>query len=469
MKPPKLSIALLSHNRAYYAKEALDALLCQSYGDFELLFMDNCSTDETAELVLSYKDPRLIYVRHPPGRNPSENEAAALWMSRGKYILITHDDDVSNPSLVGRYMRFLQRYPDVLAVSCNVSLIDEAGVPLQDRLYEMEEDLVFERGDYIRAFFEEKLWLPTPTIMHNREHYLKIRYHDPRARSEPYYSSHDILAMIMHNSYGRIALLAEPLLGYRQHAMQESRNVDQSAPLCQMIRDLTGLQNSHPQLDHCMPLIEGARARYQAQHVLFNTRLTFSEAVNSPDLSAIRMRWEEAVPPAARCCDTVLPFDILMCELGMGSAIDSDTLSRYGEHKPPNSVTSSAYRGWALMLQQGRHLFTGMRGRRIAIFGSMMTAYLLVADACQCGVEVMFCLDSSQARIGQTVFGVEVCPHSALESIDGLVDVIVLSSEREHEDALIKIIRPRMKKNQDVQIVSWKELAAFHDRAELCI
>ncbi|WP_207552659.1 hypothetical protein, partial [Chromobacterium violaceum] len=50
-----------------------------------------------------------------------------------------------------------------------------------------------------------------------------------------------------------------------------------------------------------------------------------------------------------------------------------------------------------------------------------------------------------------------------------LVDVIVLSSEREHEDALIKIIRPRLKKNQDVQIVSWKELAAFHDRAELCI
>jgi hypothetical protein len=445
-KPPPLTIALLSHNRAHYAKVALEALQSQSCGDFELLFMDNHSTDETAELVLSYKDPRLIYVRQPPGRNPSENEAAALWMSRGEYVLVTHDDDVASPFLVERYMQFLRRHPDMLAVSSNVSLINEAGMPLQPRLYDMEQDLVFERGDYIRAFFEEKLWLPTPTFMHHREHYLKIRYYDARARNEPYHSSHDILAMIMHNAHGRIALLAEPLVGYRQHMAQESRSVDQSAPLYQMVRDVAGLQKSYPQLSHSAPLIEGALARFQTQHVLFNTPLTVSAAASSAQLSAIRMRWDASVPVAARCCDTVLPFEILMCELGMGRTIDPDALRRYGEEVASNSAMVLAYREWAQILHQGRHLFAGMRGRRIAVFGSMMTAYLLVADACQCGVEVMCCLDSSPARIGQTVFGVEVCPHAVLEQIGAEIDAIVLSNEREHDDALIKIIRSRLKK-----------------------
>ncbi|MEO2218734.1 glycosyltransferase [Chromobacterium vaccinii] len=465
-KPPKLSIALLSCNRAHYAKVALEALLNQSWGDFELLFMDNHSADETTDLILSYKDPRLIYVRQPPGRNPSENEAAAIWMSRGQYILITHDDDVSSPFLVERYMQFLQCHPDALVVSSNVSLIDEVGVLLQPKLYDIREDLVFEKGDYIYAFFEEKLWLPTPTLMYSREHYMKVRYNNPRSKNESYYPSHDILAMIMLNAHGRIALLADPLLSYRQHAMQESRNVDQSAPLYQMIHDLSELQNDYPQLSHCAPLIEGARARFQAQHVLFNTQLTFTGATKSSELAAIRTRWKEAVPHAARCCDMVLPFDILMYELGMGGAIDCDSLKRYEREKIPNSVTSLAYRKWAQMLQQGRNLFASMKGCRIAVFGSMMNAYLLVADAYQCGVEVICCLDSSPARIGKSVFGVEVYPHSELENIGRDVDAVVISSEREHDDAPIKIIRSWLRKNEKVRIFSWRELVSVHFGAE---
>ncbi|MCK5346298.1 MAG: glycosyltransferase family 2 protein, partial [Candidatus Heimdallarchaeota archaeon] len=75
-----LSIALLTYNRCTngYLKQALNAILNQTYSDFELLVIDNYSTDKTADLVLSYNDPRLIYVRQPPGGNATTSYNHAL-------------------------------------------------------------------------------------------------------------------------------------------------------------------------------------------------------------------------------------------------------------------------------------------------------------------------------------------------------------------------------------------------------
>ena len=61
---PKVTVCLPTYNRAHYLREAIESVLSQTFQDFELLICDNASTDETSEVVKSFRDARIRYVRH---------------------------------------------------------------------------------------------------------------------------------------------------------------------------------------------------------------------------------------------------------------------------------------------------------------------------------------------------------------------------------------------------------------------
>ena len=78
---PTVSILLFTYNRVRYLAESR-SLLNQTYRDFELIVVDNASTDETPALVMGYSDPRLIYLRAPwtPGSCfPGAMRRVGLW------------------------------------------------------------------------------------------------------------------------------------------------------------------------------------------------------------------------------------------------------------------------------------------------------------------------------------------------------------------------------------------------------
>lgn len=61
---PKITIAIPTYNRAKLLTEAIESVLVQTYEDFELLISDNASTDETKNVVVSFKNPRIRYHRN---------------------------------------------------------------------------------------------------------------------------------------------------------------------------------------------------------------------------------------------------------------------------------------------------------------------------------------------------------------------------------------------------------------------
>ncbi|MEG1681111.1 MAG: glycosyltransferase family A protein, partial [Stenotrophomonas sp.] len=104
-----LTVALLTYNRPHYLQLALRAIIEQTYADFELLVMDNGSTDHTPEVVLGFKDDRLRYVRNAPGHPASFNGTSAILIARGKRLLVTHDDDIMEPYMLQRQMDMFAR------------------------------------------------------------------------------------------------------------------------------------------------------------------------------------------------------------------------------------------------------------------------------------------------------------------------------------------------------------------------
>src|SRR4051812_41224937 len=105
MSAPTVSFVIPCYKLGHLVSECLESILSQSYGDWEILLMDDCSPDDTKEVVQSFSDPRIHYIRNERNLGHLRNYNKGIEMSRGKYIwLISADDRLRRPYLLERYV-----------------------------------------------------------------------------------------------------------------------------------------------------------------------------------------------------------------------------------------------------------------------------------------------------------------------------------------------------------------------------
>ncbi len=127
---PRLSIGLPVYNGETYLSEALDALLGQTFEDFELIVSDNASTDETSSICRSYqkRDSRIRYIRQTRNIGLAPNHNFVIEQARGELFKLAHHDDLYARDLLQRCVDALDQHPEaILANSWSVA-IDSAGV-----------------------------------------------------------------------------------------------------------------------------------------------------------------------------------------------------------------------------------------------------------------------------------------------------------------------------------------------------
>ena len=126
---PRLSIGLPVYNGGNLLAEALEALLGQSYEDFELIISDNASTDGTADLCRSYEkqDSRIRYIRQPYniGLNPNHN--FVVKQARGELFKMASHDDLYARDLLKRCVDALDENPQAVLAHCWEAMIDPSG------------------------------------------------------------------------------------------------------------------------------------------------------------------------------------------------------------------------------------------------------------------------------------------------------------------------------------------------------
>ncbi|MET9696765.1 glycosyltransferase family 2 protein [Streptomyces sp. NPDC006529] len=126
---PRLSIGLPVYNGEEYLAESLDALLGQTYADFELVICDNASTDGTRDICLSYagRDPRIRYLRLPRNIGASPNHNRVFAECRGELFKWASHDDLYGRDLLRRCVEALDERPDVILAHTDQAVIDGAG------------------------------------------------------------------------------------------------------------------------------------------------------------------------------------------------------------------------------------------------------------------------------------------------------------------------------------------------------
>lgn len=105
----KVSIIMASYNTAQFIAEAIHSVLNQTYVDWELIIVDDCSTDNTEEIVLSFGDPRIYFYKNDSNRGAAISRNRAIKMATGEFVAILDSDDVWLPEKLEKQVDFMKR------------------------------------------------------------------------------------------------------------------------------------------------------------------------------------------------------------------------------------------------------------------------------------------------------------------------------------------------------------------------
>ncbi len=122
---PKVSVLMPVYKTDItYLRNAIESVLNQTYTDFEFLLLDDCPTDTRENIINSYKDKRIKYIKNEKnlGITPSRNKL--IDMAKGEYLAIMDHDDISLPKRFEKQVQYLDAHPDIGVVGCKTKIID---------------------------------------------------------------------------------------------------------------------------------------------------------------------------------------------------------------------------------------------------------------------------------------------------------------------------------------------------------
>ncbi len=132
MKNPKVTVLMSVYNGEKYLNEAIDSILEQTFKDFEFFIINDGSVDRTADILKSYKDPRIKIINNKNNIGLTKSLNKGLKIAKGEYIARMDADDVSMPNRLIKQVDFLDRNLDVAIVGTNYFRINEKGDIVQE-------------------------------------------------------------------------------------------------------------------------------------------------------------------------------------------------------------------------------------------------------------------------------------------------------------------------------------------------
>ncbi|PZP50921.1 MAG: hypothetical protein DI598_04435 [Pseudopedobacter saltans] len=201
---PSISILIPVYNGALFIQESLDSLYAQTFQDFEIVIMDDGSTDNTAEIIQSQKSDKIRYFNNGSNLGIIDTLNKGISLCFGRYIARMDADDIAYPERLDRQWHYMESNPDtVLLGSSIIRFSDKYSV----------NDLRGGNDNNIRAklLFDTAINHPSAIIRANTLKEYGLKY------SKKYLHAEDYGLWVELSRYGKIANLDDVLLKYRMH------------------------------------------------------------------------------------------------------------------------------------------------------------------------------------------------------------------------------------------------------------
>lgn len=134
---PLISVIMPAYNAERTLAEAIESILAQEFRDFELIIVDDGSTDSTATIIERYArlDARIVSLTNSPNQGISRSRNRALWAARGEYLACLDSDDAAEPSRLGKQLEYMRNNPDCVLLGSDLTIIDETSAIVGRRVY----------------------------------------------------------------------------------------------------------------------------------------------------------------------------------------------------------------------------------------------------------------------------------------------------------------------------------------------
>jgi len=214
----RVSVCVPTFNPGVHLKPALDTVLSQTFTDFELIIVDDCSSEEVETIVFQIDDPRIRFFRNEANLGLVGNWNRCIDLASGEYVSIFHQDDLMDRENIGSKTAILDLYPQVGIVYSNILRIDENSQIIGGHyISQPSQDVVLTGVQLFQMVADTGNPVACPSVMARRECYEKLGRFDDRL---PFATDMEMWLRIA-RVYS-VGYLARPLLSHRVHGRQET-------------------------------------------------------------------------------------------------------------------------------------------------------------------------------------------------------------------------------------------------------
>ncbi|KAA9332272.1 glycosyltransferase family 2 protein [Hymenobacter busanensis] len=221
--PPLVSVVLPVYNVASYIESTVASVLAQTFENFELLVLDDCSTDNTVALIEQITDPRVRLIQNERNLGRAGTDNAALPHVRGEFIAKMDGDDVCHPERLARQVAFLQAHPEV----------DVVGGWMQNFGASNYLNRYPERPDDARVFTLFGLPVGNPTVMLRT----RLLRHDGMHYNAALRQTEDYDFFARYAERLRVATLPEALINYRTFPDKQKTVLGERTEVADLVRE----------------------------------------------------------------------------------------------------------------------------------------------------------------------------------------------------------------------------------------
>jgi glycosyltransferase involved in cell wall biosynthesis len=182
MVNPVITVIMAVYNGELYLRDSIRSILSQSFSDFELIIVDDCSSDKSRLIIDEFHDDRMIKIYLKNNVGPASARNLAIDLAKGKYTAIQDADDISLPVRFEEQIQYLEKNTSTTAVFSFVDLIDVYGAPCGI----WTDDRKNVTTESIRRTLPKRNCLANPTALIRTEWLKSIRFPEGFSSSEDY-------------------------------------------------------------------------------------------------------------------------------------------------------------------------------------------------------------------------------------------------------------------------------------------
>lgn len=223
--PPRISVILPNYNHASFLPQRINSILNQTWQDFELIILDDCSTDSSRDVISQYadkhKNTRVEFNQENSG-SPFKQWQKGVSLARGEFVWVAESDDVADPQFLEQLYPIISQDDSIALIYAQSYDIDEHGNRLANRIYWTNDfspnvwkhNFTLDGNEVIEKYFLHKNVIPNASAVLFRKNVFQERYDASASRMK---MAGDWLLWISMLIDYKMAFVATPLNHFRMH------------------------------------------------------------------------------------------------------------------------------------------------------------------------------------------------------------------------------------------------------------